>query len=662
MRTVSRWSLLGLIPLLMSAGISCIVGDACAQWTNVAPNLVPGAPFIGAMQFKDGIVWAGAYSLWYSPDTGKTWKQSANFPSANIADIAFYDKLHGLVATEDQGLFITIDGGSTWTQELSTGNLVKVGYNRSSSNLIALDIDGPIHFSMDGGNTWSGSPLYNGTFHSFAIAQDGTIYVDGDSTNSSPGSVLVSNDFGNTWNVTSGTFNGDSWTLAVDSCNTKLLYLANEDNEVPDSISNFYLSTDGGQSWQITDTKAKPYFSGTLSTTADGIFLGTEDGSGIHRSMDRGMTWTAIGGPVIFSDTRNIALITDNIILAADDHGSIWRTTNGGGDSVQSAATGGLALTPAQLFTTDTLECTSVARSIQIVRGCAAPSLDSVYLAGPDSASYHIDGVGNDSITLTLMPQTAGTQSAWLVGKLDNGTNDTVFLSGVGIASHALTMTTSSAIRVLDTIGGEVSVPITINGLAHAENVEMVLNYPLPDLQYVGSFDPSGTQVDVPGQQWPGRSLLSIMNVEPGQVAANACFNVFSDTDYNPIVTFDSLVITTATSSCEYAPPPAVSTTIYPVEGCAIQMLSQWFHLGVTPLFSIIPNPTGGIIQLTTTVTLGAVWVNVYDVLGTKRGQFSVSFQKNIPTTLTLPFENGLYLLRIVSPEGEAHATVIISK
>jgi hypothetical protein len=98
------------------------------------------------------------------------------------------------------------------------------------------------------------------------------------------------------------------------------------------------------------------------------------------------------------------------------------------------------------------------------------------------------------------------------------------------------------------------------------------------------------------------------------------------------------------------------------VEGCGIQMLSQWFHLGVQPLFSIIPNPTGGVIQLTSTVTLGNVWVNVYDVLGLERAQFPVSIQKNIPATLTLPFESGMYLLRISSPEGEAHATVIINK
>ncbi len=662
MRTVSRWSLFGLISLCCFASASCIVGDACAQWTNVAPNLVAGGQFIGAMQFKDGVVWAGANTLWSSSDLGKTWQQSQNFPNAQISDIVFYDKLHGLIATENQGLFVTIDGGTTWKNELIGSNLVKTGFDGSNTFLLALEIDGLIHISTDGGNTWGGHAFYNGTFHSFAVAQDGTIYVDGDAVRL--GSVLVSTDLGNTWNMTAGTYNGDSWTLAVDSCNSKQLYLANEETQVPDTVlSNFYISVDGGQSWQTTDTHAKPYLSGSMGTTADGIFIGTEDGTGVHRSMDKGMTWKAIGGPDISSDTRNIALVNDNLILATDEQGSIWRTVNGGGDSVFSAAMGGLSLAPDSLFGTDSIECTPVSRTIQIVRGgCAPPSLDSTFILGPDSMSYQISNITNDSISVTLTPQHVGTQSAWLVGQLDNGTSDTVYLAGVGTAAHVLTLAASSTSEQEDTIGGTVNIPITIGGLVQPETVEMVLDYPLPDLQYVGSFDPSGTQVDVPGEQWPGRSLLKILNVQPGTVAAHARFNVFSDTDYDPVVTFDSVDVLSATSNCEYTLPPAVSTTIIPLEGCGIQMLSQWIHLGVVPLFSIIPNPSSGLVQITSTTTLGNVWVNVCDMLGNERGQYTVSLEKNVPATLTLPFESGLYLLRVGSVEGQADLHVLIEK
>jgi hypothetical protein len=233
---------------------------------------------------------------------------------------------------------------------------------------------------------------------------------------------------------------------------------------------------------------------------------------------------------------------------------------------------------------------------------------------------------------------------------------------GVGLAKHILSLTASSSNEKTDTIGGAVNVPITINGLARPENVDVVLHYPLPDLQYVGSFDPAGTHVDVPGQQWPGRSLLSIMNAEPNAVAAYARFDVFSDTDYDPVVTFDSLDVLTAIAPCEYSIPPAITDTIVPLEGCGIQMLSEWLHFGQLPLFSIIPNPTSGAVELNSSLNLGDAQIQVYDVLGTERGEYPVTLQQNVPAAVTLPFENGLYFLRIVSAEGEAHATVIINK
>ncbi len=862
MRTISRLLLLVLILLFLS------VGTSHAQWTNVAPNLLRATDTVGAMQFRDGIVWAGGSTLWSSLDSGKTWLQCKAFPSAHISDIAFYDRQHGMVATLDKGFFITVDGGNGWFQKYAANNFVKVSYDGSDSILLALTIDGLFFYSSDGGMVWKNSfPIGNGFSNSFALAGDGTIYIDAGNQNFT-GLAEVSTDRGQTWNTPGGPQNGDSWSIAIDSCNTERIYLANEEWQTTDSSSNFYLSTDGGQTWQVTDSHTKPYLSGSMCTTTDGIFLGTRDGSGVHRSMDRGLTWKAIGGPSLAPDTRNIATITDNIILATDTAGNIWRTTNGGGDSVQSEPSGTLKLMPTQLFSADTLECDSVVRGVQIIRGCpSAPFLIAAVLAGPDSASYQIDSIGSDSITLTLFPQKTGTQNAWLLGQLDNGTNDTVFLSGfvaqtsgtfsiaplslfmsdtlhcdsitssvhltssgcrppvptqitisgpdansfhivdstgdsisviwtaqtagaqnawllfplnngttdsvalggfststpfeffytpqslfsadslfiacdpatpaqiwiydtaciwpsitseqivgadsadyvihdsmtspvvasdstlilfqpkdtgvraamyqltlsngtiisiplsgVGLAKHILTLSASSMNEKTDTVGGTVNVPITINGLARPENVELVLNYPLPDLEYVGSFDPTGTEVDVPGEAWSGRSLLRIMNAQPNAVAAYTRFNVFSDTDYDPAVTFDSLDVLTAIAPCEYSIPPAITDTIVPLEGCEIQMLSEWLHLGELPLFSIIPNPTNGAVELNSSLDLGDAQVEVYDVLGAERGEFPVTLHQNVPIALTLPFENGLYFLRIVSAEGEAHLTVIIHK
>ena len=870
MNTFSWRSLLVLVTFL------CVAdgfGNAYAQWNIAAPNLLHGTDTIGAMQFRDGIIWAGGSNLWSSPDSGKTWNPNIAFPTDSVSDIAFYDKMHGMVATESNGFFYTLNGGLSWLQPqpFSKANVIKVGYDRTDSTLLALTIDGLFIFSTDGGGNWGTSFTYNAATtisHAFAVAEDGTIYAN--CFNKTSGFVAVSTNTGKSWNSMPGIFNGGSWTVSVDSCDPKRLYVADEEAFGPtDSISSFYLSTDGGQSWQITDTHHAPYLSGSMSTTTDGIFIATVNGSGsgIRRSMDRGLTWKDIGGPNVFTETRNLATVNDNFVLATDTAGNIWFTVNGGGDSVQSAPAGTLTLAPTQLFSTDTLMCDSVQRAIAIMRnGCPVPHLTSAILGGPDSASFQLDSITMDSIYITLFPKKIGAKNALLTGQLDNGTqqtvqlsgfvsqyagtfsyapnslftNDTIScdslidsvalafngcrppsltqifvtgpdansfriidstsdsiyvlwssqkpgaqqawlvaqlnngqfdsiplngfsetkplaysltpqslfnsdslfiacsptvpaqilffdtaciwpnvtseriigadsadytitdsigspvisadsvmilfnpkdtglrsaiyqltlndgtiinvpLSGVGLAEHFLSLSSSN--EKTDTVGGTISVPITVNGLARAETIELALHYPLADLVYDSSVDLSGIKVDVPGEQWQGRSLLRIPNAQPGAVTAYALFNVFSDTDYQPLVTFDSVTVPTAFAPCEYSLPIPVTDTITPLDGCGIPVLSQLLHFGELPTLRIQPNPTStGLVELTSSIDLGDAQIEVYDVLGSERETFPATIKSNVPVMLALPFESGLYLLRIATAEGHSSLRVMISK
>jgi photosystem II stability/assembly factor-like uncharacterized protein len=310
-----------------------------AQWTNIAPNLIkPFQQGYGAIYYADGIIWAGNHELWFSPDTGKTWEMTS-YLGRQIRDIYFLDRHNGLIASESGGIHLTRDGGKTWKQILD-GEAWEVSFNGSPNIIHALTTAPALFYtSVDGGNTWAYH--YLGTYGmSFAIAPSGEIYTFTGERYlvSSRGWVNMSTDYGVTWSNNGGIVDGDSYTLALDSCTPRRLYLVNEDfASSNDGVSQIYLSTNGGLSWEATRSDSGLFFSGSLATTRTTMFVGTVF-SGIHRSVDKGNSWQLVGGPQSGYDSRSIFAINDNEVIVLSDKGEVWRTINSGGDSLTTSS------------------------------------------------------------------------------------------------------------------------------------------------------------------------------------------------------------------------------------------------------------------------------------------------------------------------------------
>ncbi len=291
-----------------------------------------------------------------------------------------------------------------------------------------------------------------------------------------------------------------------------------------------------------------------------------------------------------------------------------------------------------------------------------SPAAFAVTVAGClHAAERHVrfcaSNLSFDSIQVTLYGTKQGNQNAKLILNLDNGTNDTVNLAwNVNIIPENLTFSIPNV--QTDTLGATVSVPITLNGLERAENVELVLHYD-GSVDYLGSFSPSGVQLDVLGQQWAGRSELSITGATSGAILGYAKFNVFNDSNQAAHATFDSVTILTQTSACEYSLPAPVTSTITTLSGCAIPILSQLIHLGIEPKLSIVPNPANGNAWISSNSDLGAVTIEVYDMLGIQQSEISGQIGENDPMELLLPARSGVYNILVHSFVGTRTLRVV---
>ena len=415
------------------------------QWRIVAPNLTPVHTYFGAMCFRDGVVWIANDALYVSTDTGLTWTKKS-IPDQPF-DIDFYNPLNGVLPGLADAWF-TRDGGSSWQVLLSQPSASACFLNDSNSIALAERSGGSIGVTVDGGSTWRNNLASQ--INTFCVRyREGTIYECGGTP--TPGSFIhFSSDFGQTWQQSNSSFDEDSYCFAVDSCDPNRIYVAHEDAAVrSDQFAKIYLTTDHGTTWQAMVSQPEPFFSGSIAEGTTAIYCPSIS-NGVYRSTDQGMTWSSIGGPSITWDTRLIAAINDNIVLALDDNGNVWRTDNSGGDSIttQQFVSKKILIIPAQSSVLDQTVCRrrSIHSFLSGIVGCGTPTgtLDSLWLTG--SSAFQIA----DSRT---SPRTLATADSILVSYSGTQGTDTSILhlqydlgSGVQDTTIQLVGTVSSAV------------------------------------------------------------------------------------------------------------------------------------------------------------------------------------------------------------------------
>ena len=640
--------------------------------------------------------------LFLTHDGGLTWIQifQLNSPLSRVSFDGSPLIIH-LIVTMPDCMITSTDGGTTWntTKLGADGGL---GFAVGKSGIVyAFSTEdentpnnGWVNLSTDFGQTWSApeSPI-DGDSYTISIdsCNEQRLYLVNEDyylPSDSNSHIFVSGDAGQTWQQT---FIHPLPYIAGSLANSRNVIF------IPTTSDGVLRSSDKGMTWINTGGPGCAVDSRSICTVNDDIAFVLEDSTGsVWATYNSGgypfssaslfsaspptlfqsdmiscdsisqsavfsrngcpflsvTGWSFIG---VDSASYNVTnLFTDSIVVTfhADKQGPhnaqlLLSLDDGATDTISLAGNVNipalyLTSSGAELFSSDTIYCDSLTRSIAFDRdGCSSLSVSKYTIIGGDSSSFRVSNVFYDSLSVTFRGINQGNQQAQLILLLNNGLNDTVQLGGyANLIPAALSFSTQDV--KTDTLGATVAVPITINGLKRPEDVDLILHYD-GTMDYLGSFSPVGAKLDIAGEQWAGRSELNIPGAAPGVVAGYAKFNVFNDSSESAHASFDSVNVLTAISPCEYSLPEAVTSTITAPSGCGITILSQFVHLGVVPTFSIRPNPANGDVWISSSDDIGDVTFAIYDMLGVERGEIVASVSKDNVVELTLPQADGVY-------------------
>jgi len=358
--------------------------DGGANWSRIEVGLPQTASAIAIAAAQGDVVYValdrfGANRVFRSNDAGATWSVTALTPGPTeyVFAISVRPGSNDDVAVAvDSGVYVTHDGGLTWTgpgtaSGLPTGSnvsLQSVHYGQTTIytgllQQVASDPTKLVYKSTDGGASWTATAdlllptgqsltaVQGVTVLRTAPADDLAVYaVDGNGFG-----AAVSTNGGASWSnfpipagcPTNGF--GAPRTITIDPADSQSLWLGCRDG--------LFHSTNGGAAWTPMSTGLSANGTGNAIAvetvvldrdfaTSNTMWVGSLYG-GLYRSSNGGSTWTESIAGLESTNVRALGVHPNNAELIYSGYGDVllgtsatlWRSVDGGG-SWQVANTG----------------------------------------------------------------------------------------------------------------------------------------------------------------------------------------------------------------------------------------------------------------------------------------------------------------------------------
>ncbi len=295
---------------------------------------------------SENVLYAGTQTggLFRSASSGESWDQldqsNNGIPVASVSGLA-EDLDGGIYAGvgSNNGVYVSIDGGSSWSNIGLTNRSIRSLAVNSGGVLFAGTWQSGLRYSLDGGGTWKVAdlgfaPLNVQTVHVDPLTDDvyaGCIWYYG-------GGIYHSGNDGASWEPRNEGLAGTRiWKMAVNPATGTVF--------AGDYYNGLYRSRDMGMSWEPLGngmSELQSSFIRGLAVHPSGAIFSGSGGGGLHRSMTDGDDWMRVygkPGAYVFIDAvavREDGAVflgvnsTDSSIFKSINEGETWENiTNG---------------------------------------------------------------------------------------------------------------------------------------------------------------------------------------------------------------------------------------------------------------------------------------------------------------------------------------------
>lgn len=224
-------------------GVIVKTTDGGDNWTQIFPSSGDIDGLQGIWFINDNLGFAGGWNNYFikTIDGGANWTPVTC--GTNVwyyTDVVFWDSNNGVASaymnSSDQCVFVTADGGNTWTQASSgiQGNMMGICY-ADQTTLFAVNTSGNVYKSTDGGYNWTVSANLGALLFGVGFADANFGVVGGEEK------IFATNDGGSSWTTyTTGYEN----FYATQAFTDGTAYVGGTDERI-------HVTTDYGATWSL---------------------------------------------------------------------------------------------------------------------------------------------------------------------------------------------------------------------------------------------------------------------------------------------------------------------------------------------------------------------------------------------------------------------------